>query len=107
MEPHPYLFTMTGRCGACGQPETEHPVLLQRRDPDTDCIVDHASVSTAFVVGEHGGEWRRCPDCRVQIEGALAKGSPVGPVGGIGRGPATERMKRRWLFVAHMNSGKH
>lgn len=105
MEAHAYQFTMVGRCGACGQVEEQHPILLPRPDPDTECIIDHRSINTTFRVGEHGGEWSRCPDCGVMIEGAMAKGTAVGPAGGLGRGVLTDRMKRRLGFVNHRNAG--
>lgn len=107
MEVHGYEFTMAGKCGVCGQVIEQHPVMLSEPDPMTDCIVDHRSISTAFRIGEYGGEWKRCPSCNRMIEGAMAAGFAVGPVYGPGRGIITERMKSRLLFVNFRNLGVH
>lgn len=82
--------------------------MLAAPDPMTECTVDHRSINTALLIGDGGWEWRRCPYCHVQVEGALRTGEVVGPAYGPGRGDMTHRLKARltaWFGWVQFNGG--
>lgn len=107
---HQYTFTITGKCSLCSGFEEAHVRMLETVPEPTVCPADHISIATHVLIGDAGLQWRPCPYCGVQVEGALRKGEHVGPDWGPGRGELSPRQKSRLMsyvgYIDHLGGGR-